>query len=155
MLNQPPVQGRQRQIAIELLLESGQVVFLASILLSTDHASRTLNGPALSSLRSFLESTEKEVKPVKVVPRCPAAPAGLWCGGGWVPVHQALPVGTAPCLSAEHLQVLALVVLLGVFSGEEVDRNKHVNTMSVGDQWSAELGLEARECQRGWSGQAL
>lgn len=64
-------------------------------------------------------------------------------------------VGTAPCLSAEHLQVLALVVLLGVFSGEEVDRNKHVNTMSVGDQWSAELGLEARECQRGWSGQAL
>lgn len=33
--------------------------------------------------------------------------------------------------------MLALEVLLGVFSGEEVDKNEHVNTMSAGGQWSA------------------
>lgn len=54
LLNEPSIRSRQRQRALGLLLESGQVVFLASILLSTDHVSRTLNGIALSSLRSLL-----------------------------------------------------------------------------------------------------
>lgn len=66
------------------------------------------------------------------MPRCLAAPAGPRRGGGWVHAHQALPVRTTPCSSAKHLQVL-----LSVFSGEEVDKNKHVNTMSAGGQWSA------------------
>lgn len=58
------------------------------------------------------------------------------------------------CPSAEHLYMLTPEVLSGVISCEEVDQNKHVTVMSGGGQREAKLGVEARECQRGWSGEA-